>query len=147
MATRTAHLLLALLLVAGLPVRLALGGGGHDHHGHNHEAAVEAAPRGGILRDSPPFKTELLLKGDLVTIYVYDQKLTPVTGSRLAATIQGELAFPKDRERRTVTFALAQDSYQATIPNIGAVHRYDLHIKGLIDGTEVLMDFGVDNIH
>jgi len=115
--------------------------------GHNHEAAIEPAPHGGILRDSPPYKVELVLNNDNAKIYVYDKNLNPVPNSELGSTAVGALAFPKERKKREVIFKLSESAYEGEMPGISAVHRYDLHVDITIDGKKVIGDFGVDNIH
>lgn len=117
-----------------------------DGHGHNHEAAVEPAPRGGILRDSPPFKVELVLNGDKANIYVYDNELKPIAKERLTSTIKGKLGFPKEQPKE-VSLTLAEDSYEGILAGIGSVHRFDMHVDLVIDGKVVVGDFGIDNIH
>ena len=117
------------------------------HDDHNHEAAVEAAPHGGILRNAPPYKSELVLKKDVAKVYVYDKDVKPVSKEKLKESIKGQVAFPKDKKKRDVLFKLAGDAYEAKIPGIEKVHRYDLHITLEVEGKSVLADFGVDNIH
>lgn len=114
--------------------------------GHNHEAAVEPAPHGGILRDSPPYKVELVLNGDHAKIYVYDSALQPVKKESLAATAKGELAFPKEKPQEVV-FNYGEDGYEATVKGISTVYRFDMHVKLMIDQKEIIGDFGIDNIH
>ena len=122
----------------------ARAGGGHDH---NHEAAIEAAPRGGMLRDAPPFKVELLLTNDLAQIYVYDASLSLVASDRLASEIKGRLRFPREKSDREVVFVRKGDAYESTLAGISAVHRFDMHVDIVVDGKTVVGDFGVDNIH
>lgn len=117
------------------------------HDEHNHEAAMEAAPHGGILRNAPPFKAELTLSKDQVKIFVYDKDVKPVAKEKLKDSVKGQVALPKDKKKREVTFKLAGDAYEAKIAGIDKVHRYDLHVTLVIDGKSVLADFGVDNIH
>lgn len=119
-------------------------GGGHDH---NHESAVEAAPRGGMLRDSPPFKVELLLTNDRAQIYVYDASLNLVASDRLASEAKGKLRFPREKSDREVVFIRKGDAYESTLQGIGSVHRFDMHVDIVIDGKTVVGDFGIDNIH
>lgn len=113
--------------------------------GHNHESSVEPAPHGGILRDAAPYKTELVLKGDLAKIYVYQKDLKPAKVS--SQELRGEVRFPKQKKSKAVIFKATGESFDATIEGISKVHRYDLHIKMIEGGTETLFDFGVDNIH
>ncbi|MDZ4786303.1 MAG: hypothetical protein SGJ02_09540 [bacterium] len=134
-----------ILIFLGLFASLGTAYAG-DGHGHNHEAAVEPAPRGGILRDSPPYKVELVLNGDKANIYVYDNDLKPIAKERLASTIKGELGFPKEKAKE-VTLTLGSDSYEGILAGISAVHRFDMHVKLVIDQKEVVGDFGIDNIH
>ena len=134
--------LVCCLLVTIVPV--AFAGEGHDH---NHEAAVEPAPRGGMLRDAPPYKVELLLEKDLVRVFIYDAELKPVAREKLAASALGQLRFPKEKSHRELPFTLGADSYEATAPGISAVHRYDLHVTFDVAGRKIIGDFGVDNIH
>lgn len=117
------------------------------HEEHNHEAAVEVAPHGGVLRDARPYKSELVIQGELVKIYVYDKDVKPVAKEKLKSIIKGQLAFPKDKKKRDVVFKLSGDFYEARIPGIDKVHRYDLHVTLEIEGQPILADFGVDNIH
>jgi hypothetical protein len=114
---------------------------------HNHEAAVEAAPHGGILRNAPPFKAELVLDKDDAKVFVYDKDVKPVDTNRLKKVIAGNLAFPKDKAKKAVKFELKENAYHAKLVGIDKVHRYDLHITLEVDGKPVIADFGVDNIH
>jgi len=111
--------------------------------GHNHEAAVEAAPHGGNLRDSGKYKSEIVIAGDNVKIYFYDKKLKPVKAE--AEKIQGEVEFPKQK-RKPVTLTKSGDIYEGKIEGLGKVHRYDLHFNVVLQGTKFVADFGVDNI-
>jgi len=118
-----------------------------EGHGHSHEAAIEAAPHGGVLRDAPPFKAELVLNGDQAKLYVYDKQMKPVTLDK--PEIKGRLKFPRQTKEIIVTFkrTAAGDAYETKMAGIGKVHRYDLHIDLQIGDQKVLADFGVDNIH
>ncbi len=139
-------LLLGFTLAVVAP--LAQAGAGHDHsHGHSHEAAVEAAPHGGVLRDALPFKVELVLNGDQARMYVYDRQLKPVTLDK--PEIKGRLKYPRQSKTIVVTLkrSAAGDAYEATMTGIAKVHRYDLHIDLEVGDQKVLADFGVDNIH
>ncbi len=135
-----------LIILATLFVAPTMSFAGDDQD-HDHEAAVEAAPHGGILRNAPPYKAELTLTKDQAKIYVYDKDVVPVAKKKLKANIKGQVAFPKDKKKRDVTFKLVGDAYEAKIAGIDKVHRYDLHVTLVMDGKSVLADFGVDNIH
>jgi hypothetical protein len=87
------------------------------------------------------------MEKDLVKVYVYDKNLQPVPKNKLKDTAVGSIAFPRDKNKREVVFTLKDTVYEAKIPSISAVHRFDLHVNFLVDGKEVLGDFGVDNIH
>jgi hypothetical protein len=113
------------------------------HEGHVHEAALEAAPHGGILRDATPFKAEAVLNGDVVRIYVYDKELKPVALDQAQA--KGDVQFPRQKSK-SVTFLKKDGFYEAAIPGISKVHRYDLHVNLLINKVKALADFGIDNI-
>jgi len=133
------------LLILALTAALAAPLWAHEEH--NHEAAVEAAPHGGILRNAGLFKAELVLNKDNAKIYLYDKDMKAVDAKRLTPSAKGRLAFPKDKTKREVKFELKDGTYQAQLPGIGKVHRYDLHVDLSIDGKPVLGDFGIDNIH
>lgn len=113
------------------------------HEGHSHEAALEAAPHGGILRDATPFKAEAVLNGDVVRVYVYDKKLKPLRLDKSEA--KGEVHFPRQKAK-PVTFKQRDGFYESTIKGISKVHRYDLHLNLEINGIKALADFGIDNI-
>jgi len=135
------HFALGLTLVFTSPMALA------DGHGHSHEAALEAAPHGGVLRDAPPYKAELVLNGDNAKLYVYDKALQPVVLDH--AAIRGNLQFPRQSKKTVVTFTRAESGayYAAKLAGISKTHRYDLHITLEVGAEKVLADFGVDNIH
>jgi hypothetical protein len=122
---------------------LALTPALHAHEGHTHEAAMEAAPHGGLLRDAAPFKAEAVLNGDVVRIYVYDKMLKPVVLDKDQA--KAEVQFPKQKSK-PVIFKRKEGAYEATIKGISKVHRYDLHVNLEINGQKALADFGIDNI-
>ena len=115
----------------------------HAHEGHVHEAALEAAPHGGILRNADPFKAEAVLNGDRVRVYVYDQNLKPVTLDKEQA--KGEVQFPRQKAK-PVVFNKKEGFYEATIKGINKVHRFDLHMNLQIGAKKALADFGIDNI-
>ncbi len=129
-------------LLAIVTVSLTPAHAGDDH---NHEAAVEPAPHGGVLRDAPPFKVELVLNGDTAKVYFYDKALKPAKLEK--DTLVGKLRFPKEKKDREVTFTKKTDSYEGTLTGISKTHRYDLHINVESGGKKVVVDFGVDNIH
>ena len=112
---------------------------------HNHEAAVEPAPHGGILRDAPPYKAELVLNGDEAKVYVYDKKLKPVMLT--STSIEGKIRLPKQKNESTVAFVKKQEFYTATLPGVSKVHRFDLHLNIEEGGKKTVVDFGIDNIH
>jgi hypothetical protein len=122
---------------------LAVAPFARSHEGHVHEAALEAAPRGGVLRDAEPFKAEAVLKGDVVRVYVYNKELKPLDLDQPEA--RGEVQFPRQKAK-TVTFKRQGECYEATIKGISKVHRYDLHLHLKINGVKALADFGIDNI-
>lgn len=113
--------------------------------GHNHEAAVENAPHGGVLRDALPFKVELVLNGDNAKIHVYDKAMKPVKLDKESAN--GQLRFPKEKNASDVVFKRNGDVYESTLKGVNKAHRYDLHVNLEIGGKKVVADFGVDNIH
>lgn len=117
------------------------------HDDHDHEAAAEQAPHGGILRNAGNFKSELVLVKDHAKIFVYDKDVKPQPKETLKVTVKGELAFPKDKKKRAVEFKLNDGVYESVLPGIDKVHRFDLHVTLEISGKPVLADFGIDNIH
>jgi len=119
----------------------------HAGPGHNHEASIEAAPHGGVLRDASPYKVELVLNGDLARMHVYDKTLKPVVLDK--PQVKGRLKFPRQTKETVVTLkrTAAGDAYEARMPGISKVHRYDLHIDLEVGDQKVVADFGVDNIH
>lgn len=131
-------LLLVLSLVTAAPALYA-------HGDHKHEEAVEAPPHGGILRDATPFKSEIVVEGENVTLYLYDKDLKPVALD--APAFKGDVQFPRQKKAKPVTFKREGDVYKARIPGIGKVHRYDLHVTVEAGGKKALADFGIDNIH
>lgn len=131
-----------LIAIAALVLAATSGFAGD---GHNHEAAVEAAPHGGVLRDAPPFKVELVLNGDNAKIHVYDKALKPVKLDK--DTAKGHLRFPKEKNAKEVVFKRAGDVYEAKLAGVSKTHRYDLHVDVEVGTTKVVADFGVDNIH
>ncbi len=125
-----------LILVSLAPVAFA-------HEGHVHEAALEAAPHGGLLRDAEPFKAEVIIKGDVAKIYVYDKQLKQLELDKKEA--QAKVQFPRQKAK-PVVFKKKGEFYEAAIKGISTVHRYDLHVNLEINGVKALADFGIDNI-
>jgi hypothetical protein len=115
--------------------------------GHNHEPAVEDAPNGGMLRDAPPFKSEIVLNKDNVKLYIYkkiDKKLKLIKYDQ--KSLSGYIQFPRKKEKKPVEFKLKGDYYEATIKGISKTHRFDMHVT-LKNGKEnATVDFGVDNL-
>ncbi len=126
-------------------VLTALGSvSGFAHDGHVHEPAVEAPPHGGLLRDAEPFKSEVVLIGDTAKVYIYDKQLKPVKPDQ--DILKGDLQFPRDKKMKPVTFKRTGDHYEATLPGLGKVHRFDLHVNLEAGGKKGLADFGIDNV-
>jgi hypothetical protein len=114
------------------------------HEGHVHEPAVEAPPHGGLLRDAAPFKSEIVLNGDHAKVYIYDRELKPVKLDK--DSLKGELQFPKEKEKKPTLFKRNGDFYEATLPGISKVHRFDMHLNIEVGGKKALADFGIDNV-
>lgn len=110
---------------------------------HNHEASVEPAPHGGMLRDAGEFKAEAVLNGDTIKIYIYDKKLKAVQLKK--SELKGDVQFPKEKTK-PVTFVKKGDAYEATVKGISKVHRYDMHVTIEDNGKSHKVDFGIDNI-
>jgi hypothetical protein len=131
------NILLVSFIVFGTAGTLCAG------EGHNHEAAVESAPRGGTLRNAGDYKAEIVINGDQLKLYVYDKKLKPIQMDK--AEITGDVQFPKEKSK-PITFKKVGESYEVTIKGISKVHRYDMHINLEVAGKKVVADFGIDNI-
>lgn len=113
------------------------------HEDHNHEAAVEAAPHGGILRNAGDYKAEIVISGDNLKLYVYDKQLKPFKLEK--AELKGHVQFPKQK-KEAIRFKKSGDFYATTVKGISKVHRYDMHIDLDIAGKKTVADFGIDNI-
>jgi hypothetical protein len=111
--------------------------------GHNHEAAVEAAPHGGTLRNAGEYKAEIVINGDTLKLYVYDKQLKPLKVEK--AELTGDVQFPKEKSK-PITFKKAGDAFEATVKGISKVHRYDMHVNVEVSGKKAVADFGIDNI-
>lgn len=131
------NFLLATSLVFGAAAPLMAG------DGHNHEAAVESAPRGGLLRNAGDYKAEIVINGDKLKLYVYDKQLKPIKLEK--AELSGDVQFPKEKSK-PITFKKAGDAYETTVKGISKVHRYDMHVNLEVSGKKVVADFGIDNI-
>lgn len=115
---------------------------------HNHEAAVEPAPHGGMLRDAPPYKAELVLDKDQAKVYIYEKKGEKLVPAQLPITeLKGDVRLPKEKKSRPITFKKNGDVFEGSIAGISKVHRFDLHMHFEEKGKKVVLDFGVDNIH
>lgn len=132
-------------VLAVLMFVLSLSLNGWAGEGHNHEAAVEPAPHGGILRDAAPYKAELVLNGDQAKIYIYDKALKPASLS--SKTMLGKIRLPKAKEETEITFAREKEYFAAALPGVSKVHRFDLHVYLEEAGKKTVLDFGIDNIH
>jgi hypothetical protein len=116
--------------------------------GHNHEAAIEPAPHGGILRDATPYKAELVLNGELAKIYVYTKDAEVLKTAAVSANeLTGYVRFPKQKKNQPVVFKKSGDSFETKISGISKVHRFDMHVTLEEAGTKTLLDFGIDNIN
>lgn len=141
------------LLMAALLSFLYIDNMAKADDGHNHEAAVEAAPRGGMLRDVlPHFKSELVIEKELVKLFIYDTKLVLLTPDK--ETLKGRVQFPREKKPRAVVFKIVKPSkptdptyYETKIAKIDKVHRFDLHVTLELGDKKGMADFGVDNIH
>ncbi len=114
------------------------------HDGHIHEPAIEAPPHGGLLRDAGPFKSEVVMQGDLAKLYVYDQKLQPI--SQGPAQLKADFQLPKERKGKPITFVRKETHYEATLPGVSRAHRFDMHVYLEFNGKKGTADFGVDNM-
>ncbi len=127
--------------------------GAFAHEGHNHEASVEAAPRGGILRDAlPHFKSEVVINKELVKLYIYDTKLQSIVPDK--ETLKGDVQFPREKKPREISFKLVKSNkstepshYETKITKIDKVHRFDMHVIVEVGDKKGKADFGIDNIH
>ena len=146
-------LILSLITLTGF-VQFSLG-----DDSHNHEAAVEAAPLGGTLRDAPPFKSEILIKNDVVKLYIYDQKLKVLKLDK--ETLRGDVQFPRVDKPTPIIFKKVKEETPKVIKNVGTIteryetkisgidktHRYDMHVVLEVGDKKAKADFGIDNIN
>ncbi|MBC7533691.1 MAG: hypothetical protein H7318_19160 [Oligoflexus sp.] len=110
---------------------------------HNHEAAVEAAPHGGTLRNAGDHKAEIVIEGDKLKLYVYDKALKPIKMEK--AELKGNVQFPKEKSK-PIIFKKSGEFYEALVKGISKTHRYDMHVNLEIGSKKTLVDFGIDNI-
>jgi len=129
------------IFLAGLLVSLSATLEAHEEH--NHEAAVESAPRGGTLRNAGEYKSEIVVNGDVIKLYVYDKQLKPIKLD--AAQFSGEVQFPKEKAK-PIVFKRNGEFYEVTVKGISKTHRYDMHVTIVVGGKKSLADFGIDNI-
>lgn len=145
------------ILIVAFVITLQLSSFGHE--GHNHEASTEQPHLGGVLRDAPPFKAELIMNGETISVYVYDKdrKILPLDKEEL----KGEVQFPRQDKPSPVIFKKVKEKaskeikgfgtivehYEAKIPKINKAHRYDLHVNLDVGGKTAKADFGIDNIN
>ena len=132
------HLAIAALIFALSPIAVA-------SEGHNHEAAVEAAPHGGTLRDAAPYKAELVLNGDDAKIYIYDKSLKPA--ELKSQSMEAKVRLPQQKKDTKVTFKREGDSFNAKLAGVSKAHRFDLHVYLTEGEKKTVLDFGIDNIH
>ena len=116
----------------------------HAHGGHVHEPALEAPPHGGLLRDAGVFKSEVVMKGDLAKVYVYDRSLKPLTQG--PSQLKADFQLPKQKKSKPVVFQKKDDHYEAVLPGVSRAHRFDMHVYIELEGKKGTADFGVDNM-
>ncbi len=151
---------LSLMHVLSAPFTLA----SDSHEGHNHEASVEDAPRGGTMRDTTPekagetrYKAELLLDGDQALIHLYDfpapgkpgqvGKVALVPAKITATEMRGKFKPARVKKEQEVVFKRDGNVFKGTLKGASKVHRYDFHLYLIENGKKNTLDFGVDNIH
>lgn len=131
------NVFLVALIALGLPTQ-ALA-----HDGHSHEASAAVAPHGGSLRDAGAIKGEVVINGDKIVLYIYDNHLKPLKLEKSVLT--GDVQFPKEKSK-PITLKKNGDKFEVTVKGISKVHRYDLHIDIEHKGKKTKVDFGLDNI-
>jgi hypothetical protein len=141
---------------------------------HNHEASVDTAPNGGILRDAPnsTYKAELVIQdnGD-AKIYLYNKVNSELNYMSIKASdIKGHFTPPrnpkskKENKEVEVTFLKKKEmksikegakyvqkeveTFSTKLEGAGKLHRFDLHVSFIDENNKkVSIDFGIDNIH
>lgn len=114
---------------------------------HNHEPAVEDPPHGGMLRDAPPFKAEIVIKDDLVKLYIYKKEKKELKQVKYdQKELKGTVQFPRQEKRQQIVFELNGNFYQGKIKGISKAHRFDLHVDLVVGKEKAVADFGIDNL-
>ncbi len=113
------------------------------HDGHSHEASAQTAPHGGNLRDAGEVRGEVVIKGDEITLYVYDKHMKPITLEK--GELAGVVQFPKEKSK-PIVLKKKGEVFVTTVKGISKVHRYDLHIDVEHQGKKTVVDFGLDNM-
>lgn len=158
-------------LFCSLVLILSINAFAGEGHNHNHEAALETPLNGGILRDAPPYKAELVINDDQAKIYLYKKhgeelryanvKANELKGNfshmKLPKAVQKkggiEVTFVKGKEKKSVKennkyIQKEVEFFTANLEGSSKVHRFDMHVNFADDdGKNIVLDFGIDNIH
>lgn len=110
-----------------LILALAMTFTAHAHEGHDHDAPSSAKPvKGGILRSLEEVNVEVVSKGKLLEIYLFDHEMKPRKTEGFKVSAEAEL--PRKKGKSALTLKDAGDHYITEFDSKNS-HRYDLKLK------------------
>lgn len=95
------------------------------HEGDHHAPSSVQAPNGGIIQSLESIHLELLTKGNVLQVYVYNSDLTPADVSKYP--ISAKIVFPK-KKSQVIVLTPNKNYWEASVDAKGA-HRFTLEIS------------------
>ena len=120
---------------------LLAAGGASAHEGHDKAPGAVSAPHGGLVSGASHIQLELLPTADGVQIYPYDAEMNLIPLDKVS--LEGKVAFPRNRKTETVKFAKEGETFAAKIDAKGA-NRYTLEVSVTHGGKKEQVKFNVE---
>ncbi len=132
----------SLFTKTGLLVLMGLSGAAFAGEGHDHGVpGAVAAPKGGEIKAGPGSYFELLKSGNVLKIYVYDDKLKPLSTSALNK-VEATAKIPRGAAEKLTLKANADHFETNYDPKKN--HRFELVLKFSLNGKDDFVTYNVE---
>jgi hypothetical protein len=112
----------------------------HAHEGDHHAKSSVQAPNGGIIQSLESVHLELLTKGDMLQVYIYNTDLTPADVSKYP--VSAKVIFPK-KKPQSIVLTPKINHWETTV-NAKGSHRFTLEISIKQAGHQDKVKFTVE---
>ncbi len=123
---------------------IVVGEAAYGHGGEDHDTPMTMnAPKGGVVKALEKTNVEVVAKGKVIFIYLYDKEMKPKSNSGFIVSAKAEL--PRSKKQDEIKLTSKETYYDATYDANG-LHRYTLlvAIKDPATGHDDRLKFTIE---